>query len=132
MNWLKKIFTWWNGSTLGTDFFTWRKGKFVGVDEFGNKYYQGSKNIDGRPKRWVIYCCLSEASLVPPGWHGWLHYRVDIAPSEEVYQPYDWQKPHVPNLTSTLLAYRPNGVTGKAVSEDKSYQPWIPPADKSK
>ena len=35
MNFLVKIFTWWNGQTIGTQFFTWRKGRRVGEDSRG-------------------------------------------------------------------------------------------------
>ncbi|MGI9360137.1 MAG: NADH:ubiquinone oxidoreductase subunit NDUFA12, partial [Parasphingorhabdus sp.] len=36
---LGKIFTWWDGATIGTHLFSARKGKSVGEDIFGNKYY---------------------------------------------------------------------------------------------
>ena len=48
---LGKIFTWWDGATIGTAIYSWRKGKAVGTDTEGNKYYQSS---DGK-RRWVIY-----------------------------------------------------------------------------
>lgn len=108
-NFLTQFFTWWNGQTLNTRFFTWRHGKKVGSDEFGNVYYEGGSDREGRPRRWVIFNGYSEASSVPPGWHGWLHHRVDTAPTDEDYKPHDWQKPHVANLTGTAAAYRPRG-----------------------
>ena len=74
---LLQFFTWWNGQTLGTRFHTWRKGTRVGEDEFGNIYYEGGKDSEGRTRRWVIYNGISDASLVPAGWHGWPHHRVD-------------------------------------------------------
>ena len=40
---LSKIFTWWNGATVGTALFTRRFGGEVGRDEAGNIYYQGKK-----------------------------------------------------------------------------------------
>ncbi|MCT8989387.1 NADH:ubiquinone oxidoreductase subunit NDUFA12 [Chelativorans sp. SCAU2101] len=106
---LLQFFTWWNGQTLGTRFHTWRKGQRVGEDEFGNVYYQGGTDSEGRTRRWVIYNGYSEASMVPPGWHGWLHHKVDRPPTEEDYTPREWQKPHKPNLTGTPAAYRPRG-----------------------
>lgn len=108
-NFLTQFFTWWNGQTLGTRFNTWRFGKPVGEDEFGNRYYEGGLNSDGQTRRWVIYNGYSEASIIPPGWHGWIHHRVDTPPAKENYKPRDWQKPHQPNLTGTPQAYRPDG-----------------------
>ena len=52
---LAQFFTWWNGQTLGTRFHTWRVGKRVGEDEFGNVYYEGGTDSEGRTRRWVIY-----------------------------------------------------------------------------
>ncbi|WP_163272638.1 NADH:ubiquinone oxidoreductase subunit NDUFA12 [Chelativorans alearense] len=106
---LLQFFTWWNGATLNTRFHTWRKGSRVGEDEFGNVYYEGGTDSEGRTRRWVIYNGYSEASIVPPGWHGWLHHKVDTAPVAENYAPREWQKPHLPNLTGTPAAYRPRG-----------------------
>lgn len=108
-NFLLQFFTWWNGQTLGTRFHTWRHGTEVGRDEFGNIYYQGGTDSEGRTRRWVIYANLAEASAIPPGWHGWMHHRVDVAPSQENYRPREWQKPHQPNLTGSSAAYRPKG-----------------------
>ena len=119
------IFTWWNGATFGTHFFTWRKGVFVGRDDAGNRYYRERTG----PKRWVIYNGVAEASRIPPGWHGWMHHRVDLAPSEETYQPREWQKPHEPNLTGTPLAYRPPGSVLKSAPRTpggSDYEPWTP------
>lgn len=104
-----QFFTWWSGQTLGTRFYTWRKGKTVGEDQFGNVYYEGGIDSEGRTRRWVIYKNYSEASMIPPGWHGWIHHRVDVAPTDETYTPREWQKGHEPNLTGSPLAYRPKG-----------------------
>ena len=46
LTFLKEIFTWWNGQTLGTRLKTIFFGKLVGEDELGNKYYQNNK---GKP-----------------------------------------------------------------------------------
>ena len=126
---LLETFTWWNGQTLGTRFHTWRHGKPVGEDEFGNLYYEGGTDTEGRTRRWVIYKDYAEASMIPPGWHGWMHHRVDTPPSAETYQPMEWQKPHLPNLTGTSHAYRPKGsiLSGEQrphVSGD--YDAWTP------
>ena len=81
MKFLTELFAWWTGNTIGTRLFTWRFGTRVGEDGFGNVYFQTK---DGK-RRWVVYRDLSEASLVPPEWHGWLHYTVDVPPTEETY-----------------------------------------------
>ena len=104
-NLLLQLFTWWNGQTLGTRFYTWRKGELIGEDAAGNRYY---RQRDGQ-RRWVIYKGEADASAVPPGWHGWLHYRTDIPPTDEGYVAKDWQKAHQPNPTGTAAAYRPPG-----------------------
>ncbi len=106
---LLQIFTWWNGSTLGTRFYTWRKGTQVGEDEFGNVYYEGDHDSEGRTRRWVLYKGLADASAIPPGWHGWMHHRTDTPPTRQDYVPKEWQKPHQPNATGTAEAYRPKG-----------------------
>ena len=74
----KRIFTWWNDSTIGTMLFTKRKGVKVGEDNQGNIYY---REKDG-DKRWVIYKGEVEASRIPPEWHAWLHYTIDETPVE--------------------------------------------------
>ncbi|MEM1378843.1 MAG: NADH:ubiquinone oxidoreductase subunit NDUFA12 [Pseudomonadota bacterium] len=126
---LLQFFTWWNGQTLGTRLFTWRNGERVGEDEFGNVYYRGGTDIDGAERRWVIYNGYCEASAIPPGWHGWLHHRVDAAPSEEDYTAREWEAPHMPNLTGSSATYRPKGSmlrpeTRPEVTGD--YDAWTP------
>ena len=126
---LTQFFTWWNSQTLNTRFYTWRKGTKVGEDELGNVYYQGDRDYEGRPKRWVIYKNYSEATMIPPGWHGWMHHRVDTPPSQEDYKPRDWQKQHEPNHTGSAAAYRPKG---SLLGNDKrpqvtgDYDAWTP------
>ena len=126
---LTQFFTWWNGTSLNTRFYTWRHGTRVGEDEFGNVYFQGGKDSEGRTRRWVMYNGYSEASTIPPGWYGWMHHRTDVAPSDVQYHPHEWQKPHVPNMTGTPEAYRPRGslLTGEErprVTGD--YDAWSP------
>jgi NADH:ubiquinone oxidoreductase subunit len=77
----------------------------------------------------VIYRGYSEATDIPPGWHGWIHHRVDTPPSEEDYKPREWQKPHQPNLTGSPAAYRPRGsVLGNRHRPrvDGDYDAWTP------
>jgi NADH:ubiquinone oxidoreductase subunit len=131
MQFLKQFFTWWNGQTLNTRIFTWRKGEFVGHDELGNSYYRSPSAIPHSipERRWVIYKGYSEASQVPPGWHGWLHHRVDTPPSQENYEPREWERPHRENLTGSAGAYRPPGsiaAGGKPVAAAPDYHAWRP------
>ncbi len=129
-NFVLQFFTWWNGTTLGTRFFTWMRGEFVGEDEFGNRYYRAPSAIPDsiRERRWVIYNGYAEPSTIPPGWHGWIHHRVDTPPNG-AYKPREWQKPHRPNLTGTALAYRPPGSIAAPVpvsAAKPDYEPWRP------
>ena len=122
---LLEFFTWWNGQTMGTRFFTWRKGERVGEDEFGNVYYKER----GGSRRWVIYNGEAEASAIPPGWHGWMHHKVDVPPSEEDYAPRDWQLAHRENMTGTPGAYRPRGsILSRAErpAATGDYDAWTP------
>ena len=52
MGFWSKIFTWWNGATVGTALWTRLNGDEVGRDDAGNLYYASKGD---RPKRWVIY-----------------------------------------------------------------------------
>jgi NADH:ubiquinone oxidoreductase subunit len=133
MRWLAQIFTWWNGQTLNTRFNTWLKGELVGQDDAGNLYYRTrGGQIDpvlGFERRWVIFAGQSEASVVPPGWYGWLHHTSDVPPTQEQYHAHEWQLPHKANMTGTSEAYRPLGSTlaqahRPAVAGD--YEAWKP------
>ena len=126
---LTQFFTWWNSQTLATRFHTWRHGRRVGEDSFGNVYYEGGTDSEGRTRRWVIYRDYAEASMIPPGWHGWIHHRVDVPPSDENYRPQPWQKDHQPNLTGTPDAYRPRGSVlsdGRRPQVTGDYDAWTP------
>ena len=82
MNFLAKIFTWWNGATIGTHLWSARNGEHVGTDAQGNKYFRSKKAAEGaRERRWVIYEGANDASRVPSEWHGWLHGSFDDVPS---------------------------------------------------
>lgn len=126
---ITQIFTWWNGQTIGTRFHTWRFGKKVGEDQFGNVYYEGGKTSFGLPRRWVIYNGYAEASAIPPGWHGWMHYRTDVPPTQQDYKPREWQKPHKANATGSSAAYRPPGsitAPGERPRVTGDYDAWTP------
>lgn len=110
---------------MGTRLFTARKGTKVGTDNQGNTYYQ----TDGGRRRWVIYNGVSEASAVPPEWHGWLHYIYDEAPSKTPLPTKSWEKPHIPNMTGTPYGYRPPGSLLTPQDRPKvaaDYEAWTP------
>ncbi len=130
---LLRFFTWWNGATFGTLAHTRRHGELVGHDEFGNAYYHTRGGaVDpalGFVRRWVIYNGPTEASMTPPGWNGWLHHTVDIAPSEEDYTARPWQIAHRGNPTGTPAALRPQGSTqrrGPRQATGGDYEAWSP------
>ena len=123
---LSKIFTWWDGATIGTLLYSARKGKKVGEDSLGNRYFASK---DGA-RRWVIYHGSNDASRVPPEWHGWLHNTHDDLP-ESLPPVRSWQIEPTPNLTGTAAAYRPAGSLergGKRASASGDYQAWTPDA----
>ena len=113
---------------LGMKLYTWFYGKLEGQDIFGNQYYTSRRPKDNqhRQRRWVMYKGLDEASKVPAEWHGWLHHIVDTSPSANPPNRYQWQKPHLPNLTGTLYAYHPQGRTGNRPAAIGDYQAWAP------
>lgn len=122
-NTIKRIFTWWNGQTFGTQFWTWRKGQKVGEDAEGNIYY---RNADDS-KRWVIYNGYAEASRVSPEWHGWLHRTWDEAPTDAPILRKSWEKPHQENLTGTVAAYAPAGSIRQPDPVARTdYEAWTP------
>tara|TARA_B100000401_G_C52199552_1_gene436221 strand:- start:40 stop:399 length:360 start_codon:yes stop_codon:yes gene_type:complete len=113
---LKKIFIWWNQSTIGTSIQTLLFGKFVGKDSFGNKYYQNKKG-----KRWVIYNGEIDASKIPDEWYSWMHHTKNKIENIHQLEKYNWQKPHMPNQTGTENSYHPNKNNDKI---EKKYKSW--------
>ena len=73
---LKRLVTWWDGQTIGTQIFTARHGEKVGTDAQGNIFYRSKDD----KKRWVIFNGEVEASRVDAEWHGWLHHTWDTPP----------------------------------------------------
>lgn len=123
MEFLLRLVTWWNGTTLGTQLFTARKGVMVGKDSQGNTYYQ-SKDTK---TRWVIYNGEVEASRVPPEWHGWLHHSWDETPNSMAIVKKFWEKPHQENLTGMIGAYAPPGsLRAKVRAKNSDYESWSP------
>jgi NADH:ubiquinone oxidoreductase subunit len=132
MNILGKIFTWWDGATIGTHLWSWRNGEKVGTDAQGNAYYRSKRQGgDGRERRWVIYQGANDASRVPAEWHGWLHGAFDGVPESNLPPARIWEVDYTPNATGTETAYRPAGALergGKRASAAGDYEAWSPEA----
>ena len=128
---LKTLFTWWNGATLGTLFTVGRRGRLVGKDQDVNRYYESRDTVsyDGRKRRWVLYNGYAEASKVPPDWHGWLHYTFDEPPTETPLPRRRWEKEHLPNLSGTPMAWKPQGslaAEARRPAATGDYEAWKP------
>ena len=124
---LAKIFTWWDGATIGTLLFSVRKGRNVGEDALGNRYFEDQ---DGK-KRWVIYNGPNDASRIPPEWHGWMHGTHDGDPESFLPPERKWEAEATPNLTGTNAAYRPAGALergARRAAATGDYQAWSPDA----
>jgi len=120
---IKRIFTWWDGQSFGTQFWTWRNGNKVGEDAQGNIFY---RNADDS-RRWVIYNGAIEASRIDPDWHGWLHRTWDEPPTDKPLIHKPWEQPHQENLTGTANAYAPAGSLRAATPKPRSdYEAWSP------
>ncbi|ARU15055.1 NADH:ubiquinone oxidoreductase subunit NDUFA12 [Croceicoccus marinus] len=130
MNILMKIFTWWDGATIGTLIDSWRHGEEVGQDAQGNRYFRGrKKNAQGNERRWVIYSGSNDASRVPAEWHGWLHGSGDDVPESNLPPPRIWEVDYTPNATGTMGAYRPSGALEKGGVRARAtgdYEAWSP------
>jgi NADH:ubiquinone oxidoreductase subunit len=125
MGLLKKIFTWWDGATIGTALYSWRHFNRVGTDVHGNVYYKSKKG----DRRWVIYNGPNDASRIPPEWYAWMHRQIDGVPDEALPPPPKFQKPPLPNLTGTPQAYRPSGALergGQRQAASGDYEAWTP------
>ncbi len=108
---------------------TLRHGGAVGQDSFGNRYFQQrAPRQNAKPRRWVVYAHgATDASLIGPEWHAWLHYLTDDVLPDAGRRP--WQKPHLPNQTGTAEGYRPAGHDyegGKRAHASGDYQSWTP------
>lgn len=130
MGFLGKIFTWWDGATLGTLLWSWRSGDHVGTDAQGNRYFRAKKTADGaRERRWVLYEGNNDASRVPSEWHGWLHGAGDDVPESHLPAAHIWEVDYTPNATGTHDAYRPAGALergGKRARAVGDYEAWTP------
>lgn len=134
---LSKIFTWWDGATIGTMLGSSLKGEHVGTDAQGNRYYRSKKRgaagtpFAGKERRWVIYEGANDASRVPAEWHGWLHGSFDGVPESNLPPARIWEVDYTPNATGTSLAYRPQGALergGRRARATGDYEAWSPDA----
>ncbi len=139
MGFFGKIFTWWDGATIGTLLWSGRNGEHVGTDAQGNKYYRQRKkkgkdeapngSYISRERRWVIYEGANDASRVPSEWHGWLHGAFDDIPESHLPPAKIWEADYTPNATGTAAAYRPQGALekgGKRARAVGDYEAWNP------
>jgi NADH:ubiquinone oxidoreductase subunit len=125
MGFFKRIFTWWDGATIGTSLEIRRIGRKVGTDAEGNAYFQAKKS--GR--RFVVYNGPNDAARVPPDWHAWLHHQIEGLPDEALPPPPKFLKAATGNLTGTPLAYRPPGAIergGRRAAASGDYEAWTP------
>ena len=123
---LRFLFTWWNGTTVGTKLHTYFNGKKVGEDYFGNLYYE-SKD---KKNRWCIYSNESEASKISPEWNSWLRFIVVARPKDNDTK-HEWQKLFNGNLTGLDSVYKPRTVRTSVSKEDlesyqSDYKAWKP------
>ncbi len=137
MGFLSKIFTWWDGATIGTLLHNALKGELVGTDAQGNRYYRekkrGKNDAFGQERRWVIYKGANDASRVPAEWHGWLHgsFEDGAVPESNLPPPRIWEADFTPNATGTPGAYLPQGALergGKRARATGDYEAWSPEA----
>ncbi len=126
---LKKIFTWWNGATIGTLWHIMRKGVFIGEDQQGNRFYEEKAPKNGKARRWVTYNGTAEASRISPDWHGWVHYTFDSPPTVAPFSVHAWETAHTPNVTGTPFAFHPMGSLekgGRRAQATGDYEAWKP------
>ena len=135
---LSKIFTWWDGATIGTLLNSRLTGDHVGTDVHGNRYFRAKKRraagqpFAGSERRWILYAGPNDASNVPAEWHSWLHGQFDGVPESNLPPPRIWEVDYTPNATGTVAAYRPQGALergGKRARATGDYEAWTPDGD---
>ena len=102
-----------------------KDGRLVGTDQFGNKYYENDYYFKAN-NRWVIYnekhTYDYDGSMIPPEWHGWMHHKTDLPPTEKPPQSHDWIQPWEVNPSGTKNAYVPYSTVKPKI------QAWTPPS----
>jgi NADH:ubiquinone oxidoreductase subunit len=120
--------TWWDGASL-THRIGIRRNRRVGSDAAGNLYFEGKRDVYGRPRRYVLYKGANDASRVPPEWHAWLHHQIDDVPDKALPPVKPWIKAAKANPTGTPAAYRPAGsleAGGRRAAATGDYEAWSP------
>ncbi|ORY72075.1 NADH ubiquinone oxidoreductase subunit NDUFA12-domain-containing protein [Pseudomassariella vexata] len=105
-----------------------KAGVLIGTDRFGNKYFEDFEELPLRT-RWVDYKSKDvDPAEIEPGWHAWISYAVDKAPTQDpllAYKRRPWEDADaktIPNYTQTRGAYKPyNTVKPKHTA-------WVPVA----
>jgi NADH:ubiquinone oxidoreductase subunit len=129
---IQRLFTWWNGHTLGAAHDIGKRSAPVGEDEYGNRYFEERKpSIEGRKRRYVLYRGLAEPSKVSADWHGWLHHTLVDPPTAAPLTRRDFETDHTPNMTGTAYATKPKGSlsgSGERQKASGDYEAWTPDA----
>lgn len=120
---IKRLVTWWDGPSIGTNRFTAKNGSKVGEDDLGNVFYRNGDDS----RRWVIYAGQNDSTQIGPEWYGWLHHTFAKPPTEEPMAHKAWEKPHQPNLTGTADAFMRSGSLRQGeVKASRDYEAWSP------
>lgn len=129
LKFIKRMFAWWDGATMGTLFTLFKRYQHVGTDEFGNRYFEEKKpGYDGIKHRYVVYKGYADGSRVPSDWHGWMHHTFDECPQSAPLPRQSFEKDHQPNLTGTVWAWHRKGSleAPDGAKSRKSYEAWDP------
>jgi NADH:ubiquinone oxidoreductase subunit len=87
-----------------------KHGRLVGEDRAGNKFFENEEELPLRT-RWVQYAKHDfDAGQIEPGWHAWMSYMVDKAPSQDPSlsagnRAFESSKP-IPNFTMSQGAFK--------------------------
>lgn len=65
---------------------TLKFGTLIGTDHYGNQYFENREDYAHGAHRWVVFAGNkawydTDATLVDPAWHGWLHHTTDEPPT---------------------------------------------------
>ena len=103
MNFLGKIFTWWNGATIGTHWWAMPAASTSAPMRRATSTTARRPAEGARERRWVIYDGANDASRVPSEWHGWLHGAFDDVPESHLPPARIWEADFTPNATGTAM-----------------------------
>lgn len=104
-----------------------KAGTLIGTDRWGNKFYENLEEELPLRTRWIDYKSKEfDASQIEPGWHAWMSYLVDKAPTQDKLLEIGkrpWEIPYpTPNFTLSRGGYRPYSTT------KPKYSAWDPVA----